>query len=638
MPRKKIVLQTNASWLRTGLGENGRYLMKHLLKTGKYDLVYYCTQTMQHDPNLSRMPCKAYGSIPSDQHLLNQLNQDPGRARDVSYGAHFIDHVIKTERPDIWWESDDLWSTNGYLDRSWFKQINTVFHKTPDSRPILEEAFKQAKATKNYFTWAEFAVKDMRRAGPEYSHVRHIYGMSDITHFAPIPKATKLELRKRFSLDKDAIIFHTTNRNQLRKCFPQTIEAFAAFQRENPGVRSKLHFHTSFSEKGAGWDIPKLAAFHGVKHEDILCTYICKSCGNWHISPYLGEDVNCPYCKAEKSMITPTIGLGVSDEEMRFMHGVFDAGISAFDSGGLERFSISSLLCGLPTAISSYSCGEDFMNLPFVTPIAWTPYYQPGTNFMKATPNMSSLKGFMNSVARMAEGKKQEIGEKSRDWAVKTFSVETIGAQWEDVFDALPPKDWSTITLESKPKNPDFPNPDISSNEEWVKALYNGALLVEPDPEGFKHWLSQLANGIPRAQIHAFFVGRAREDNLKSAPPADFSTILDLDRPNKRALCVLRESIGDAILVTQLFESFHAVNPGFDLYVGTMPQFFEVFAGNPHVHKVIPWIPQFDSEMQMTGSGQKSAYFEIYMNAAIGTQKILDYLKSSNIAVDLHAK
>lgn len=628
MARKKVLIQTNSPFLKSGLGENGRYLMRHLLKTGKYDVTYYCTQTMQHDPNLNRLPCKAFGAIPADQNLLNQLNQDPGRARDVAYGSFFIDQIIKDVKPSIWWESDDLWSTNGYLDKPWFNKIHTVFHKTPDSRPILDDAFKQAKATPNYTTWSEFAAKEMRRVDPSLSHVRHIYGMFDTTHFSPIPPQAKADLRKRFGIDKNALIFHTTNRNQLRKCFVQEVEAFAAFKRENPNVKAKLHFHTSFSEKAQGWDIPKMAAFNGLKSDDILCTYICRSCGNWHVAPYQGEDVKCPFCGAEKAMITPNIGCGVPDEEMRLMHGLFDAGISAFDSGGLERFSVASMLCGLPTAISSYSCGEDFMDLPFVHPIAWTPYYQPGTNFMKATPNVNSLKGFMNSVARMSESKKQEIGEKSRDWTAKTFSIDTIGAQWESLFDSLPPKDWSSITLDYKPKNDKLPIPVIESNEEWVKSLYNQILLVEPDPEGFKYWLSLLERGVARDQIYNFFISRAREDNAKNAPSQDFSTLFD-SNGRKRALFVLKESGGDLFVSTALFKGLTELYPEADLYVACDPKFSEVLAGNPYIHKVLPYHLIMEQELAMM------RYVDYYYFPALATQRQLNYLTHDKIALTI---
>lgn len=631
MARKKIVLQTNGPWLKTGLGENGRYLMKHLLKTGKYEVVYFCTNNvMSNDPNLGRLPCKAYGAIPADQNIINQLNQDPGRAAQVAYGAHFIDQIIKDEKPDIWWESDDIWSTNGYLEKPWFSKINSVFHKTPDSKPIMDEAYKQARATPYFTTWAEFAVKEMKRVDPKLTHIRHIYGMFDINHFSPLTKAEKADLRKRFGIDRDTVIFHTTNRNQLRKCFVQTIEAFALFKREYPTAKAKLHFHTSFSERGGGWDIMRLAEFHGIKKEDILCTYVCRNCGQWHIHSYVGEDIDCPYCGAKKSMITPTVHHGVPDEEMKLMHGVFDAGLSIFDSGGLERFSVSSLLCGLPTAISSYSCGEDFMNLPFVYPVEWAPYYQPGSNFMKATPKIESLKNFMVKVFKMKESERLLITEQGRDWAIKTFSCETIGKQWEKMFDEMPSKDWSTITLEFPKKNAAYPMPNITDSAVWVKDLYKNILNMEVNDEdsGFKNWMSQLANNVPRERIYQYFIHVANTENEKNQPPKDFGEIFDKN-DRKRLLYVMKESAGDIFISTATLKGLKELYPDTDIYFACDPKFFELLAGNEYIYKTIPYHQFMESELMMI------PYVQYYYFPALPTQRQLAYLTKDKIGIEL---
>ena len=98
MARHKIVLQTNAPWMKTGLAENGRILMKHLAKTGKYDLTYYCQQTSIADPNLGKMPYKSIGCIPNNPNEIAEMQKDPGRWQLICYGAHYINDVIKNEK------------------------------------------------------------------------------------------------------------------------------------------------------------------------------------------------------------------------------------------------------------------------------------------------------------------------------------------------------------------------------------------------------------------------------------------------------------------------------------------------------------------------------------------------------------
>lgn len=616
----------------TGLGHSGRAMMKYFLRRqDKYDFHYYCTQTTVNDSNLSRMPCKAYGCIPTDPNIIQALNQDPGRARDVSYGGMYIDEIVKREQPDIYLGSDDAWGFNGYTDKAWWNQINTILHITLDSRPILDAGFEAAKKTKSYFSWAKFAALDMHKAGPEYSHVSNIYGASEASDIQPISQAEKDELRRKFGIDKDATIFLMVNRNQLRKGFAICLKAFADFKRKNPTANAKLWYHCSWSEKSQGWDIEKLSKFYGVKTEDVLCTYVCKHCGNWHVAPYKGEDQDCPFCRSPKSNITITIANGVPFDEMKYVFGMADAGLSIFNSGGHELMSTNALFAGLYTAITNYSCGEDFANLPFVESIGWSPYYEAGSNFIKAASNPSDITDFMMKVHRMSRAEKAKISEQARDYAVKTFSVETIGAQWEAVFDALPPKDWSSITLSYKPKNPDLPMPTTANNEEWVRELYQKVLLCDPDPQGFQHWLQSLQNNVSRDAIYRFFCERARDDNAKNQPPKDLWSVIDKTTGKKRAIWVCPQSLGDLVMSTALFESFHEQYPNHDLYVATGAQYVEALAGNPHVFKVLIHQPFMSQELQMTSAGlDGDPYFHVFLFPAVASQAHLSYLSQSN--------
>ena len=208
--RHKIVFQTNAPWLKSGLAENGRILMNWLAKRDKYDLTYYCTQTFSNDSNLDKMPYAAYGAIPADQNFLNQFANDPGKLRDVYYGGANIEKVIKEVKPTIWVGSDDIWAfPNSYFESQWFKKINSVMHITVDSLPISEMAYKQAESTKHYLTWANFAVREMKKRSGACSHVDFIYGASDTNKFKPISKQEKHDLRKRFGIDPKDKVFST---------------------------------------------------------------------------------------------------------------------------------------------------------------------------------------------------------------------------------------------------------------------------------------------------------------------------------------------------------------------------------------------------------------------------------------------
>lgn len=632
MSRRKIVLTTNPPWIFTGLGESGRFLAQWLYRTGKYDLTYYASQTSVADPNHGRQPWKSRGCIPNDPAVIQQLNADPARARVASYGGLLIDQVVKDEKPDIMWCSDDLWSYGGeFFKAPWWSKVHSILHVTVDSVPILEQAYEQAKSTPHFYTWARFAAETMRQRGPEYAHVKQIYGATNVGNFAPLSAGERLQLRRKFGLDPEATIFGYTFRNQLRKEALQLLVALADLKRETPRANVKVHLHTSWSETAAGWDFPKWIKELKLDPADVLCTYVCKQCGGWHVAPYKGEDQDCHACHTQKAMVTASIAHGVPGEEMKYIYGLRDATISPLTSGGLEYENVNTLLCGLPLATTSYSSGEDFCRQPFVAPIKWHFRGEAGTSFKKATNDVESIKAFMRDVMAMTAARKQEIAEQARDWAVRTFSIESIGPQWEALFDSLPPKDWSSINLGHTPKNANCPMPQIADNQQWITELYRKILLVEPDPDGLKNWLASLASGVTREQIYRYFLGEAAKDNARSQPAADFWSIIDHTTGRRRAIWIVKESIGDCVMMTSLFESFHEQYPNHDLYVATEPRHFEVFAGNPHVHRLLPYNAAMEQEMLIIGAGRSDEpYFHVFFHPAVGSQRLLCYLSADN--------
>ena len=628
--KKRVLIHTNAPWLKTGLGENGKILAKYLFKTNKYELFYYCSQTHENDQQLQTTPWKSFGCIPADPNIQNQLNQDPSKARDVAYGSYFIDKIIKENKIDVYIGSDDIWSFNGYVDKPWWKKRNSCLHITVDSLPILESAIDQASKTKNYFTWTKFPLEEFRQKN--LHNVKNIYGVMDTEIYSPITREHKQYLRNIFNIDQNTVIFGYVFRNQLRKRTLQLLKAFSEFKKKNPDVKAKIHLHTSFSETGHGWNIPKMIKYFNVKNEDILCTYVCKKCGKWIVAPYQGEDINCPICKAEKSMITPTIAVGVPHEEMKFLYGLWDAGVSPMNSGGLEYHNCNTLLCGLPLASTNYSSGEDFCEQSFVFPINWEMDFEPGTNFIKAAPCIKSIIGFMEKIVRMPESERRLIGEKGRAWAKATFSIETVGKQWEEVIDSSPFVDWDNINLDEVKSNENYILPnnykEIPDND-FVKLLYNNILNREPDENGFNNWMTQLNNKAPREKLYEYFIDVARKESAEKKSVSVWD-LIDKDRTNKRLIFVTPQSAGDIFIVSSILKSVKEQYLNYDIYFMCDPKFHEILEGNPYIHKILPWIPQFDNEMFVIGAGQNEQLFHAYLNPTVATQAKLAYLGNTN--------
>lgn len=660
--RHRILFQSNPIWLRTGLAENTRTLLSYLYKTGRYDIAQLCTMaTLQNDPKLGLMPWKCYGSIPPDQEIVNRINSDPIYGRDASYGALGIDAAVADFKPTIWIGSDDIWSfpLSTYCEKPWYKRLHGIHHVTVDSLPVLDQAYEQAKKSKHYLTWAPFAAKEMKqRGGANFAHVSSIWGAMDTDSFGPIDSKTRDDLRRQFGISPDTFVFLFVFRNQLRKQANRILEAYAKFRAENPAVKTALHFHTAFHEKAQGWDLPRMAAYYGVKPEELLCTYVCKKCGAWAIAPFQGEERPCPMCGEEKGLNTASITNGVPTNQMKMIYGVADACLSAFTSGGQEYHTVQSLLCARPVACTPYSCGADFCTdetSGFVYPLKWHPYDEPGTNFIKASNDVSSIAAFMRRMVRLSKRDIEASGAAGRDWAIKTFGIDSIGRQWEEMFAKLPVNpDWSSVEVSNadRPaaKNPGYQPSNNPDNTAWIKELYKNILLmdVSDSDSGLSHWLDKLKSGVPRQHILNFFRKVAQDDNVKNGytdasgaasgnnPSTEFGTLLDNRPGKKRGLIVLKESIGDIFMATSLFESFHRQHPETDLYVATDPKYHEILAGNEHIHKVLPYLPPMESELAMIGIGKNVPYFDYYYHLASQTQRMpLTYLSQPEPSFDI---
>ena len=97
------------------------------------------------------------------------------------------------------------------------------------------------------------------------------------------------------------------------------------------------------------------------------------------------------------------------------------------------------------------------------------------------------------------------------------------------------------------------------------------------------------------------------------------------------------ESIGDIYMSTALFKNIKKQYPDYNLYVAVKPEYFEILEADPHIHKLIQYIPQMDQILWLEGQGDHKGYFELAFLPHAGTQRFLDYLHNgkTNIQFDI---
>lgn len=632
MRRKKVLINTDAPYIFSGLGKAGKNLAKYLYKTGKYELIYLACGTNYGHPQHQRVPYKCFGALPDHPAEVEQMKaQGEGFFRAMSYGAGTCDRVINEQKPDVLIASNDSWAMDFYTEKPWSKVLSTIYHVTIDSLPFLPQQVELFKKAANAYVWAPFAEKEAKRL--ELNHVKTLFPIIDVSNFKRLSEEARKQLRKKHNIPEDAFIVVKCSRNQIRKRFTDLIESYAKWKKiYKPTKPTYLLFNTNFSEPG-GWRFHEVCDQHGVDKKELLTSYICHHCKSYEVRAFDGNDKDCSACGTQKSLHNLNIEQSPSEEQLNEIYNLADCMVHLADAAGLEMSMTEGLAVGIPCATNDYASLQTFTAQDFVTKISCSFTTQLGTQFKRAVPDQSDIVNFLNKIYNMAAGQRIEIGKKGSKWIRETFSEEAVGPKWEEAIDKLPFVDWDKIKIAPMVgKNPNAEIPQIGDDKTWLTALYNLILGCQPDDNGMNYWLGEIQKGLPRGQIETFFRGEA----AKGGGQMKYEDML-LKNGKKNVLIVLKESIGDIIISTALLKSFRISYPAseYNIYFGCDPKYFEILDGNPNLDGVLPYHPFMESEIHCTGQGTQQGMFNVYVNLGILTQRQLGYLTNDNLAVKL---
>jgi len=623
--KKKVLIQTDFALAKTGFGRNARSLLKYLYSTNKYNLVHYCCGMTYDNPEFKKTPWKSVGSLPNTQQELDQLNKDPNLARMASYGAHYLDRVINEEKPDVYFAVQDIWGVDFAIEKPWFNKISSVIWTTLDSLPILQSAITNAPKIKNYWIWSSFATKALHKLG--YSHVKTMHGSLEDKDFYRLSDFHRNQLRKTYGIPQDAFVIGFVFRNQLRKSVPNLLQGYALWKKNNPEIKNTyLLLHTHWGE---GWNIHKLAQEVGVNPNEILTTYVCKSCGNYEIKNFNGQDLDCKFCGSKKSQTTTNVHFGVTESQLNEIYNLMDVYCHPFTSGGQEIPIQEAKLTELITLVTNYSCGEEMCE-PEANSLSldWIEYREHGTEFIKASTLPESIAKQLNIVYKMPVHQRKEIGKKAREWTVKNFAISNVGKTIENFIDNQKLIDWDQIKQNSEDKkDPYFQIPNILDDAEWLICMYHNILKmknIDRNDSGHQYWMSELSKGAKRQDVENYFRNVALKES-EDQKQVKFEDLLD---PNDkgRIIYVMPESSGDIFLSTALFKSIKNRYPDYSLYVATKSQYKDILQGNPYVHRWIEYNPIMDNLIWLEGNNQHDGYFDIAYLPYTCTQRNLNYL------------
>ncbi len=645
----RVGFLSNSPLIKTGLARNVKALLPILYKTGKYE-IFFLNQSMgDGEPNYQRYPWHNEGAMKNfDQ---NRFNQDPNFQRCVAYGNTSVEDWAVRNKLDAIVTWDDGWAylPEYYFQKDWYQHIksNILIDITADSEPILPLIKDWAKHCPNIHIWSGFGERVLKTEDASvYGHVKTLRGAIDIEQFKPIPKQERLDLRHKFNIKDDEKIIMYLSRNQLRKnAFHGNQEALSIWKKKYPDRKMRLLFHTKFNEPN-GWPIDQIRQELGLNKEDILCTYFCRNCQEWNIESYIGEDLDCPACKSQRSRVTAGIDSTVTEGDLNKIYNICDASCSSFTSGGQEYNVVESLLSGLPSACPNYSCGEDFILSGLVKEIKGSYYREYNTSFKKFTPDINSIVEFFEYIWDLKDNDRQDLVDRARAWAIKEFDANNISKQIETFLDTRQPIDWGTYLNKKKEiKNVAGQVEDKQTDLEFVQHCYKVILNMDlPENEsGVQHWLKFLSQPQDKRKLREELVNCFRraaiEHNNKIQPQIPFESLLDKNHKCK-VLIIMPESIGDIFLISSLFKSIREryPRPDWGLYFATKKEYFELLDCNSDIDKLLEYNQQMDNLVAMEGQGTNKGYFDIVYPCHFGTQRLLNYMHNGVDKHDLQLK
>lgn len=678
--KKRVLFHSNYAGVKTGFALAVKHLLTYLHKTGKYELGLLASGITDSNPDFARFPWRTFGTLPPNQAELDRLNKDPHAMRMASYGKDAIENVVRDFKPDIYIGVEDLWGLSYGLEMPFWNKIHCIIWWTIDSCPVLPEAVEKAHKIQHHYVWSPFGVREFQKLAIEaekqvreqkkaffsrqwksseefqseqkrfadfekqcqeridgFRRVKCIRGPVDCDSYFPLSSTEKKRLRQHFNIPEDTFVIGMLSRNQLRKLYPNALEGIKIFKERNPGVKVKFLPYCSWSE---GWDLRRLITELKIPQDEVLACYKCKETQEWFLLPFQGEDIDNPRTGYKKSLCTVNVNHGISNTELNKWFGLLDCFVLPITSGGQEIPCQEAKLCGIPTLINGHTCFEGMETEEFGSlPLDFSLYREIGTNFQKATVYPASIAKQLQKVWNMSPEKRAELGKRGREFVLKEFSIQIIGKQFEELFDSLPEVNCNfEDEVATELKDPNAVIPEVSDDIGFVKTLYDKILKCKNMPdtdEGVVYWVESLKRGMPRDNVVKFFREVATSDNQKIVSKQKQTTVEDLldQTGRKRLLVAMKESAGDLIYLTCLLPRLKELYPEFDIYLACDPQFAEIFEGNEFLHKVIPWHPNMDSEIMMTGWSKNKGPFDVWVNPAAGAQRYLNYVSRDRIGL-----
>lgn len=464
---KKVLFVTESSHLTSGYGVYAKNVLSRLHRNYG-DICQVAELACYLNPAQPEGMSNPWRTYPNMPHPASQEeNQAYHSNPHNEFGSWKFQPVLLDYKATEICLFRDYWYDEFTLLSHYRRFYNLYWMTTVDATPQMTKWLDGLRYLDGCLTYTEWGQEVLREAGNgKINLVGTAPPGGNYEDFKPLPK---LDVKRSFGIPEDSLIVGFVGRNQVRKRFPELMNAFVKLLAEAPKIikdRLFLYLHTDWP--GLGWDIPTLLKQFGLSNK-VYFTYGCEQCKYTFPSLFRESKGICDRCGQRTAKIIKS-GDGCPDQTFNLIYNCMDVYVQYANAEGFGMPQVDAAAAGLPILTVDYAGMKDTVNLIGALPIKvaeLSSVVEDGRMF--AVPDEDDLNKKLLDLLLLPSAYRARIGYNHRLNAMKAFSWDKTAAKWADLIGRSKEKvAWNS--------GPDYIKPTFNPN---IAARLNDANFVD---------------------------------------------------------------------------------------------------------------------------------------------------------------
>jgi len=207
-----------------------------------------------------------------------------------------------------------------------------------------------------------------------------------------------------------------------------------------------------------------------------------------------GALMQCPRCH-QQSAVCPTVGLGLSVEDLAQIYNLFDIYTQYAICEGFGMPQIEASACGVPVAATDYSAMYDVVRFTKGYPIPVRTFFKEmETNAERAYPDNESLADILTKFFQQSPSERIKQAIEVRKATLKRYDWDKSIQVWENYIDSYQPQELQG-KWESPPRITNVPTsiPPNLSHKQFIQWLFTN-VMIQPHKIHKEEGLSMYRN------------------------------------------------------------------------------------------------------------------------------------------------